>query len=69
MSVVYTVMFFSRLVSNSENMSDKVTTNAMISVEDTGDASAKADKFFGEHSDASFQRKLLKLQNMKFNRS
>jgi transposase InsO family protein len=28
--------------------------------------SAKADKFFTERSDASFQKKLLKLQNMKF---
>jgi hypothetical protein len=66
MSVVYTVMFFYQLVSNSRNMSEKATTDVTNSFDDTEDVSTKAQKFFEERGNVSFQKKLLKLEIMKF---
>jgi hypothetical protein len=47
-------------------MSDKLMAAVTSSVDDVENLSAKAEKSFSERSDASFQRKLLKLQNMMF---
>jgi hypothetical protein len=47
-------------------MSDNLTTDVTSSVDDVEDMSAEAEKFFSERSDASFHKKLLKLQNMMF---
>jgi hypothetical protein len=65
MPTVHTVSFFCCVVSKPVNMSDKSTVDVTSSVEDTEDVSAKAEKFFNERNDASFQKRLLKLQNMK----
>jgi hypothetical protein len=47
-------------------MSDNFTADVTSSVDDVENMSAQAEKFFSERSDASFQKKLLKLQNMMF---
>jgi hypothetical protein len=47
-------------------MSEKATADVTSSVDDVENVSAKADKFFQERVDANFQKRLLKLQNMKF---